>query len=47
MLDIIDAIHYLIGFLFLAVVLWVMIQTHNYFSKNNKTIEELRSMYNK
>ena len=45
MLDIVDVIHYLIGFVFLAVFLWVIIQTHKYFSKNNKTIEEIQSMY--
>jgi hypothetical protein len=45
MLDIVDAIHYLIGLLFLAVFLWVIIQTHKYFSKNNKKIEEIQSMY--
>jgi hypothetical protein len=45
--DIVDAIHYLIGFLFVALFLLIIIQTHNYFSKNNKTIEEIQSMYAK
>jgi len=35
MINIFDLIHYLIGYLILAFLLWILIQTHNYFSKHN------------
>jgi hypothetical protein len=35
MIDIFDMIHYLIGFIILALLLWALIQTHNYFSQSN------------
>jgi large-conductance mechanosensitive channel len=38
MINIFDLIHYLIGFLILAFLLWMLIQTHNYFSKDNVPI---------
>lgn len=38
MTDIFDIIHYLIGIIILAFLVWVLIQTHNYFSKNNIVI---------
>lgn len=41
MIDIFDMIHYLIGFIILAFLIWLIVQTHNYFSKNNKSIEAL------
>ena len=41
MIDIFDIIHYLIGFIILAFLIWVIIQTHNYFSKNNIPLETL------
>lgn len=41
MTDIFDMIHYLIGFIILGVLLWLLIQTHNYLSKNNVPIETL------
>ena len=30
-----DLIHYLIGLIIVAVILWFLIKTHNYFSKDN------------
>ena len=39
MIDIFDMIHYLIGFIILGFLIWLMIQIHNYFSKDNKPIE--------
>lgn len=41
MIDIIDMLHYLIGFIILGLLIWFIILTHNYFSKDNKSIEEL------
>ena len=41
MIDIFDMIHYLIGFIILAFLIWLIIQTHNYFSKDNIPIETL------
>jgi hypothetical protein len=41
MIDIFDMIHYLIGFIILGCLLWLLIQTHNYFSKDNMPIETL------
>lgn len=41
MIDIVDMFHYLIGILILWVVLWVLIETHTYFSKDNIKIEPL------
>lgn len=35
MIDIFDMIHYLIGLLILAFLIWTLIQIHNYFSKDN------------
>jgi len=35
MIDIFDLIHYLIGIIILVFILWLVIQTHNYFSKYN------------
>lgn len=43
MIDIVDMFHYFLGFVFLALCLWVIIQTHNYFSKHNTPIEVLRA----
>ncbi len=34
MIDIFDIIHYLIGIIILVGLLWTIIQTHNYFSKD-------------
>jgi len=39
MTDIFDIIHYLIGFIILGFLIWLLIQTHNYFSKNNIPFE--------
>ena len=41
MIDIFDIIHYLIGFIILGFLIWLLIQTHNYFSKDNIQIETL------
>jgi hypothetical protein len=38
MTDIFDIIHYLIGLLILVFLVWVLIQVHNYFSKDNIVI---------
>lgn len=35
MIDIFDIIHYLIGLIILFVLIWVLIKTHQHFSKNN------------
>ena len=32
-------LHYLIGFIIVIFLLWVIIKTHNYFSKNNLSID--------
>ena len=39
MTDIFDIIHYLIGFIILGLLIWLLIQIHIYFSKDNKSIE--------
>jgi len=41
MIDIFDMTHYLIGFIILGFFIWLLIQTHNYFSQNNIPIETL------
>jgi len=41
MIDIFDIIHYLIGFIILGFMIWLLIQTHNYFSQNNILIRTL------
>ena len=38
MVDIFDLIHYLIGLLIVGFLIWALIQTHNYFSKDNISI---------
>jgi hypothetical protein len=38
MIDIIDLFHYLIGLIIVGLILWVLIQFHNYFSRNNTPI---------
>lgn len=38
-IDIFDMLHYLIGFIFLGLMLWTLIQTHNYLSKDNIPLE--------
>lgn len=40
MIDIIDAFHYLIGIFILFFFLWLLIQVHNYFSKDNITFPQ-------
>jgi hypothetical protein len=46
MTDIFDIIHYLIGFIILSFLIWLLIQTHNYFSKNNIPIETFKNKKN-
>lgn len=41
MVDIFDLIHYLIGIIIVSVFLWIIIQIHNHFSKNNNNFENL------
>ena len=41
MTDIFDMFHYLIGFIILGFLIWLIIQIHNYFSKDNISIETL------
>jgi hypothetical protein len=41
MIDIFDMIHYLIGFIILGFLIWLLIRTHNYFSKDNISIETM------
>jgi GDP-D-mannose dehydratase len=41
MIDIFDMIHYLIGFIILGFLIWLLIHTHNYFSKDNISIETI------
>lgn len=38
MIDIVDLIHYLIGIIIVSFILWVIIQIHEHFSKNNVPI---------
>jgi len=47
MIDIFDMIHYLIGFIILAFLIWTIIEIHKYFSKNNIPIESLINRKNK
>jgi hypothetical protein len=44
MTDIFDIIHYLIGLLIVGLLVWSLIQIHNYFSKDNIPIEVLTNM---
>jgi len=41
MIDIFDLIHYLIGIVIVTFFLWIIIQIHNHFSKNNINFENL------
>jgi hypothetical protein len=47
LIDIFDLLHYLIGLLIVAFSMWVLIQCHNYFSKNNIKIIERNELVNK
>ncbi len=35
MIDLLDLLHYLIGIIIVGLILWTLIQIHNYFSKDN------------
>lgn len=35
MIDLVDILHYLVGFLIVGFILWSLIQIHKYFSANN------------
>ena len=37
----IDIFHYIIALIILAVFIWIIIYIHNYFSKNNKPINNI------
>lgn len=41
MIDMFDIIHYLIGLLIVGVLVWILIQAHEYFSKGNVQLETL------
>ena len=41
MIDIFDMIHYLIGLLIVGFLVWILIKTHVYFSKDNLQLETL------
>jgi hypothetical protein len=43
MVSIFDIIHYLISIIILVCLLWLLIQTHNYFSKDNNVFETLKN----
>jgi hypothetical protein len=47
LIDIFDLLHYLIGLLLVALSIWVLIQVHNYFSKDNIKIVERNDLLNK
>jgi len=46
-IDIFDLIHYLIGLLIVAFLIWVLIKVHTYFSKDNIKITERNDLINK
>jgi hypothetical protein len=46
-IDMFDLIHYLIGLLIVAFLVWALIQVHNYFSKDNIKIVERNELVNK
>jgi hypothetical protein len=41
MIDIFDLLHYLIGLFIVCLLVWVIIQTHTYFSKDNIPLDSL------
>ena len=41
MIDIFDMINYLIGLLIVGFLVWILIKTHAYFSKDNLQLETL------
>jgi len=47
LLDIFDMLHYLIGLIIVAFLIWCIIEAHNYFSKNNIKIIERNTIPNK
>ena len=47
LIDFFDLIHYLIGLLLVAFLIWVIIQVHTYFSKDNIKIVERNELINK
>ena len=44
LLDIFDMMHYLIGLLIVAFLIWALIQIHNYFSKEKVPIPSQTSL---
>jgi hypothetical protein len=47
LIDIFDLIHYFIGLLLVVFSIWVIIKSHNYFSKDNIKIIERNELVNK
>jgi len=43
MIKIGDILSYLIGLIIVSCILWILIQIHNYFSKNNIKLESLKN----
>jgi len=41
MTDIFDIIHYLIGLIIVGFLIWLIITVHNYFSKDNISIDAI------
>jgi hypothetical protein len=41
MIDIFDLIHYLIGLAIVSLLVWLIIKTHTYFSKDNIPLDSL------
>ena len=44
LLDIFDMMHYLIGLIIVAFLIWALIQIHNHFSKENVPIPNQTSL---
>ncbi len=38
LIDIFDMLHYLVGLIIVAFLIWIIIKIHNHFSKNNVPI---------
>lgn len=45
MIDIVDLVHYLIGLLIVAFLIWLLIRIHTYFSKDNIPVELLTNKF--
>jgi hypothetical protein len=47
LIDFFDLLHYLIGLLIVSLSIWILIQIHTYFSKDNIKIVERNELVNK